>query len=388
MVIEKIELNHFRNYQHLSFEPHEGINLFFGKNGSGKTNLLEAIHYCALGKSHRVSQDAPVIFAGEKAGSCFVTVRSKLGRNEIGVRLQPGDAGGKCVLIDRKKVKKLSDMMGVLRCVIFSPEDLDLIKEGPAVRRRFLDMMISQISRGYFVALQQYRGAMEQRNAILRNSRLMNQAPDPMIEDFEAAMAEQADTIYRERKKIADMMGDEIPRIYQEISGRKDELFQIQYHGFLKRENEQIDAFKRMLRDCREDDQRLGMTSVGPHRDDLHLSLNRKSMKMFASQGQMRTAALSLKLVQLRILTKVSGESPVLLLDDVMSELDLNRRMNLLREIGDIQTFITFSDEGDLDPSQIYRTYAVSSSDGEACIQEIKSGPEVMKTILKEPDFT
>ena len=111
-------------------------------------------------------------------------------------------------------------------------------------------------------------------------------------------------------------------------------------------------------------------------------------MKMFASQGQMRTAALSLKLVQLRILTKVSGESPVLLLDDVMSELDLNRRMNLLREIGDIQTFITFSDEGDLDPSQIYRTYAVSSSDGEACIQEIKSGPEVMKTILKEPDFT
>ena len=388
MVIEKIELNHFRNYEQLSFEPHEGINLFFGKNGSGKTNLLEAIHYCALGKSHRVSQDVPVIFAGQKAGSCFVTVRGKWGRNEIGVRLQPGDDGGKNVLIDRKKVKKLSDMMGVLRCVIFSPEDLDLIKEGPGVRRRFMDMMISQISRTYFIALQQYRGAMEQRNAILRNSRLLNQAPDSMIEDFESAMVEQAAIIYHERKKITSMMGAESLQIYQEISGRKDECFQIKYHGFLKNENDQIDEFRKMLWESREDDQRLGVTSVGPHRDDLHLTLNRKSMKLFASQGQMRTAALTLKLVQLRILTKVSGESPVLLLDDVMSELDLNRRMNLLREIGSIQTFITFSDEGDLDPSQAYRTYAVSSFEGKASIQEMKAGPETMKAILKEPDFS
>ena len=387
MVIEKIELNHFRNYEQLSFEPHEGVNLFFGKNGSGKTNLLEAIHYCALGKSHRVSQDSPVIYSGERVGSCNVTVHGKWGRNEIGVRLQPGDSGGKSVYIDRKKVKKLSEMMGVLRCVIFSPEDLDLIKEGPAVRRRFLDMMISQISRSYFIALQQYRVAMEQRNAILRTSKMLMQSPDPMIEDFEKAMSEYASTIFRERKKITEMMGEESFPIYREISGKKDEIFQIQYHSFVKKE-EDLNEYNRILKENREDDQKQGITSVGPHRDDLHLTLNRKSMKMYASQGQMRTGALTLKLAQLKILTKISGESPILLLDDVMSELDLQRRMNLLQEIGTIQTFITFSDEGDLDASQGYRTYAVSQSDGRARIQEIKSGPETVKTLLCEPDFS
>ncbi len=387
MIIEKIELNYFRNYEHLSFEPHEGINLFFGKNGSGKTNLLEAIHYCALGKSHRVSQDAPVIFAGEKSGSCSVSVRGKWGKSEIGVRLQQGEARGKSVSIDRKKVTKLSEMMGVLRCVIFSPEDLNLIKEGPSDRRRFLDMMISQISRSYFVALQQYRLAMEQRNAILRNSRALQQAPDPMIEDFEASMADQAGVIYRERKRIISMMAERCGDIYQEICGKKDETFRVQYHSFLKKEENPAEL-TRMLRESRLDDQRQGLTSVGPHRDDLMLSLNTKSMKMFASQGQMRTAALALKLSQLHILTEISGESPVLLLDDVMSELDLQRRMNLLRDIGSIQTFITFSDEGDLDASQQYRTYAVHSAEGKADIEEIKSGPEMVRAMLTEPDFS
>ena len=387
MIIEKIELNYFRNYEHLSFEPHEGINLFFGKNGSGKTNLLEAVHYCALGKSHRVSQDAPVIFAGEKSGSCAVSVRGKWGKSEIGVRLQQGESRGKTVSIDRKKVTKLSEMMGVLRCVIFSPEDLNLIKEGPAERRRFLDMMISQVSRPYFVALQQYRLAMEQRNAILRNSRALQQAPDPMIEDFEAAMADQAGVIYRERRRIIAMMAERCGDIYREICGKGDETFRVQYHSFLKKEENPAELI-RMLRESRTDDQRQGLTSVGPHRDDLTLSLNTKSMKMFASQGQMRTAALALKLSQLHILTEVSGESPVLLLDDVMSELDLQRRMNLLRDIGSIQTFITFSDEGDLDASQQYRTYAVHSIEGKADIEEIKSGPEMVRAMLTEPDFS
>ena len=169
MVIEKIELNHYRNYDHLQLFPQEGINLFFGKNGSGKTNLLEAIHYCALGKSHRISQDAHAVEIGEKTGFCSVSVRGKWTKNEISVQLLPEESSAKSVFIDHKKVKKLSEMMGVLRCVIFSPEDLDLIKEGPSCRRRFLDMMISQINRSYFVALQQYKTAMEQRNAIIRN---------------------------------------------------------------------------------------------------------------------------------------------------------------------------------------------------------------------------
>lgn len=385
MVIDRIELNHYRNYEHLELEPHPGINLFFGQNGSGKTNLLEAIHYCALGKSHRLTQDAHAVMAGEKAGSASISVRGKWTRNQIDIRLQPGEQAMKSVWIDHKKVKKLSEMMGVLRLVIFSPEDLDLIKEGPAVRRRFMDMMISQISRSYFIALQQYRLAMEQRNAILRNSRLQMLPIDPMIVDFEAAMAEHAAVIDRERRKYTEMISDNCREIYQEISGHPGELFQTSYHGFMR---DAKDDYGKMLAESREEDLRQGLTGIGPHRDDLHLTLNRKSMKLFASQGQMRTAALSLKMSQLRILTRVCGESPVLLLDDVMSELDLNRRMNLLREIGEAQTFITFSDEGDLDQAQPHRTYRVFSEDGKAAVKEQQAGPESGAVPLREPDFT
>ena len=161
----------------------------------------------------------------------------------------------------------------------------------------------------------------------------------------------------------------------------------IGYHAFLKREDDP-DLFLKTLSESREEDLRQGITTVGPHRDDLHLTLNRKNMKLFASQGQMRTAALSMKMSQLRILTRAAGESPVLLLDDVMSELDLQRRMNLLKEIGDAQTFITFSDEGDLDAAQSHRTYMVFSRDGMAEIEEKKTGPETEREVLCEPDFS
>ena len=386
MVIEKIELDHYRNYDHLKLYPQDGINLLFGKNGSGKTNLLEAIHYCALGKSHRISQDVHAVTVGEKSGYCTISVRGKWTKNEISVRLVPEENIAKNIFIDHKKVKKLSEMMGVLRCVIFSPEDLDLIKEGPSGRRRFLDMMISQINRSYFVALQQYKNAMEQRNAILRNCRVMECPPDSMISDFEESMAKQAKIIYQERKKIIEFISDESLKIYQKISGREDEVFNVQYHGFLKKDDS-IEQYTENLARNREEDLRQGMTTIGPHRDDLQLTLNRKNMKLFASQGQMRTAALSLKLSQLQILTKAGGESPVLLLDDVMSELDLQRRMNLLKEIGNTQTFITFSDETDLEELSEYRTYFVFAQNGKGNIEEKNKGPEKIIQKLKEPDF-
>ena len=386
MVIERIELDHFRNYDHLRLFPHEGINLFFGQNGSGKTNLLEAVHYCALGKSHRISQDTHAVMAGQKSCSCVISVRGRYARNDIGIQLVSGEASVKSVTIDRKKVRRLSEMMGVLRCVIFSPEDLGLIREGPGTRRRFLDMMISQMNRPYFIALQQYRLAMEQRNAILRNCRLQSIPIDPMIGDFEYAMAEQAMVIYSERKKITEKLSQESARIYGRISGRQDEMFSVQYRAFSKGDGSE--NYLDTLRSCREEDLRQGLTTQGPHRDDLILTLNRKSMKLFASQGQVRTGALSLKLAQLRILTMETGESPVLLLDDVMSELDLQRRMNLLAEIGDTQTFITFSDEGDLEQSDLYRTYAVSSQDGLARIEERKTGHVYETPVLREPDFS
>ena len=201
-------------------------------------------------------------------------------------------------------------------------------------------------------------------------------------------MADHASVIFRERKKITDQLSEKCLCIYREISGLEEERLEVQYHGFIKKEEEQSGVFQEILARNREEDLRQGLTTSGPHRDDLYLTLNRKSMKIFASQGQMRTAALSLKLGQLRILKEVSGDSPVLLLDDVMSELDLHRRMNLLKEIGETQTFITFSDEGDLEKNQAYRTYSVYSQNGRAVIEERKAGPVKEPFVMKEPDFT
>ena len=387
MIIEKIDLNQFRNYDSMTLRPHEGVNIFFGPNGSGKTNLLEAVHYCSLGRSHRLTQDINAVRIGEKGGSCCMTVSGKYGRNRIEVRLRPGESSVKSVWIDEKKVSRLSEMMGVLRCVMFSPEDLDLIKEGPAVRRRYLDMMISQMDRSYFVALQRYRAALDQRNAILRNARISFTEPDEMIQDFEQAMAEYAGEICEKRIRYTKILSELGKQLYRDISGRSQECFSVQYHPCFKWDGENRDAYLKALRESRSEDLRLGSTSAGPHRDDLLLSLNNKNMKLYASQGQMRTAALSLKLAQLNIFRQVTGDQPVLLLDDVMSELDVKRRTNLLELIEGVQAFITCSDEGDLADYKNRRTYQVNSVDGRAVMTEMKSGPECFSGPMKEPVF-
>ena len=387
MTIEKMELIHFRNYEKLELQPHPEINLFFGENGSGKTNLLEAIHFCSLGKSHRLSQDANAVLIGEKAAAVRVEVRSRLSRSRIEIRLSPGEENIKSVWIDGNRASRLSEMMGLLRCVIFSPEDLNLIREGPAVRRRFLDMMISQISRPYFIALQQYRTAMNHRSAILRTARLENRPVSGMIEDFEQAMSDYAETIYRERFGHERFLSEMANEMYREISGREQETFQIQYRSYLKSDRDGSPSLKEALRDCREEDMKNGTTSVGPHRDDLSLTLNSRNMKNYASQGQMRTGALSLKLAQLKVIQKVTGENPVLLLDDVMSELDPERRSNLLHILQDTQTFITCTDRSDLSDYIHYRTYQVREEGGRGAVSEFLSGPEPVSPVFTEPVF-
>ena len=387
MTIEKMELIHFRNYEKLELQPHPEINLFFGENGSGKTNLLEAIHFCSLGKSHRLSQDANAVLIGEKAAAVRVEVRSRLSRSRIEIRLSPGEENIKSVWIDGNRASRLSEMMGLLRCVIFSPEDLNLIREGPAVRRRFLDMMISQISRPYFIALQQYRTAMNHRSAILRTARLENRPVSGMIEDFEQAMSDYAETIYRERFGHERFLSEMANEMYREISGREQETFQIQYRSCLKSDRDGSPSLKEALRDCREEDMKNGTTSAGPHRDDLSLMLNSRNMKNYASQGQMRTGALSLKLAQLKVIQKVTGENPVLLLDDVMSELDPERRSNLLHILQDTQTFITCTDRSDLSDYIHYRTYQVREEGGRGAVSEFLSGPEPVSPVFTEPVF-
>ena len=388
MIIEKLTLRNFRNYEDTVLTPHEGVNLFFGANGSGKTNLLEAIHYCALGKSHRISGDHSVVRIGESFAVCGVSVSTGGVRREITVRLVPNEANKKVILLDQKPIRRFSDMMGCLQCVIFSPEDLGLIREGPSLRRRYLDMMISQVNRGYFIALQQYRSGLEQRNALLKTMRQNASDYTGMLEVFEQAMAAPAAVIVAARKKVIAMLAELAAGTYRGISGREKEEFQAGYHSAFRETENVEEEFIRLMRENREEDLRLGVTSAGPHRDDLSLSLNRKNMKVFASQGQIRTAALSLKLAQMKALRAMSGEAPVLLLDDVMSELDRDRRTRLVKEISDYQTFITCTDESDLELEGSRRTYHVSAPEGKAVLEETNRGEMREALPLTEPDFT
>ena len=370
MQIEELKLKNFRNYRELTLCPHPGVNLFFGRNGSGKTNLLEAVHYCSLGRSHRITNDANVVKSGEAFALSSVSIQNMLGKREIDVRFHPDEIQKKTILIDQKKITRFSDMMGCLRCVIFSPEDLGLIKEGPSLRRRYLDMMISQINRGYFIALQQYRTGMDQRNAVIRNLRTNGTGNLSILSAFEETMAEPAAVIIRERRKIISLLSEIAADTYQRISDTS-EIFRITYHSSVKEENDIAETLCRLFRENREDDIRMGFTSVGPHRDDLVLTLNKNQMKQFASQGQIRTAALSMKLSQMKILRDLSGEEPVLLLDDVMSELDRKRRACLIGEISSFQTFITCADRNDADCDKVNRVWQVSAEDGEAAVEEI-----------------
>ena len=388
MIIEKLTLHNFRNYEDTVLTPHEGVNLFFGANGSGKTNLLEAIHYCALGKSHRITGDQSVVRIGESFAVCGVTVSTGGIRREITVRLVPNEVNKKVILLDQKPIRRFSDMMGCLQCVIFSPEDLGLIREGPSLRRRYLDMMISQVNRGYFIALQQYRSGLEQRNALLKTMRQNASDYTGMLEVFEQAMAAPAAVIVAARKKVIAMLAELAAETYRGISGREKEEFQAGYHSAFRETENVEEEFIRLMRENREEDLRLGVTSAGPHRDDLSLSLNRKNMKVFASQGQIRTAALSLKLAQMKALRAMSGEAPVLLLDDVMSELDRDRRTRLVKEISDYQTFITCTDESDLELEGSRRTYHVSAPEGKAVLEETNRGEMREALPLTEPDFT
>ena len=388
MKIEEIKLVNFRNYDREIIKPHKDINLFFGPNGSGKTNLLEAIHYCSLGKSHRVSNDQSVVRSGEEFALCSVSVRSRQVRREISVKLSPSEPNKKTINIDHKKINRFSELMGCLQCVIFSPEDLGLIKEGPSFRRRYLDMMISQVNKNYFIALQQYKVGMEQRNALLKSLRAKQSRNHSWLEDFENAIVGPAEIIITERKKIGEKLAVIAMDTYRHITGKDDEEFQLTYHSTLSETENIVASMKKQLEESREEDIRLGITTIGPHRDDLTLMLNKRNMKIYASQGQIRTGALSMKLSQMKILNETSGEKPILLLDDVMSELDKTRRMRLLEEINDFQTFITCTDESDLETNHDYRVYQVRSFESKGNIMQKDAGKDFQQTIMLEPDFS
>ena len=367
MLVKKISLRSFRNYTSAVLVPAEGITVLHGKNGAGKTNLLEGIHLCALGRSHRVSKDSDMIKSGEERARVTVSCVRTDGRHEVSVTLGSTGQRAKQVLINNKAPRRLGEMMGHVTCVIFSPEDLQLVREGPSFRRRFMDMLLSQRSNAYFYALQKYVVALGQRNALLRAMRgIMDEAYAPQLAIWEEQLAREGAEILRGRYRLAVELERLAAENYAYLAANERERLRLRYRGAVAAEENQPERLLALLEKNRAEDVRRGVTGIGPHRDDLLLTLSQRDMRTFASQGQVRSAALAMKLSEITLLTESHGETPVLLLDDVMSELDMDRRRLLLSRISGIQTLVTCTDESDFPKERVDKRVLVCAGEDQA----------------------
>lgn len=348
MYIQTLRLHDFRSYRQVLLTPPRGATVFVGENGAGKTNLLEAVHLCCLGRSHRTANDREMIRTGQETCAVQVRVQRADGVDEVGVRLfMPTAKKRKVLHINGKTASRTGELMGHVTCVMFSPEDLDIVRGAPAGRRRFLDMLLSQCGAGYYYALQTYNSALKQRNALLHDI-ARGQARAATLEVWDEQLAQAAVPVVKARQYAAQALDALARGHYAHIGGRENEVFSLRYMGHLAESAAPAEDLLRLLRERREEDLRRVTTTAGPHRDDLLLMLSEADMRAFASQGQMRTAVLSLRLSELDMLTRRQGEAPLLLLDDVLSELDAGRRMRLLERIGGIQTLLTCTDLSDL----------------------------------------
>ncbi len=332
MKIESIELVNFRNYDKLIVSLDQGTNLFYGDNAQGKTNILESVYLCGTTKSHRGSKDKEMILFGKEEAH----IRMKILKNEIPYRidmhLKKNKAKG--IAINGVPIHKASELLGLGNFVFFSPEDLNIIKNGPSERRRFLDMELCQLNRIYLHNLMNYNRILMQRNKLLKDISFHPEYEDT-LEIWDVQMAEYGSKIIAARENFVKELNEIIVEIHKKLSGGREELM-VSYE-----KNVSQAQFLEAIKKDRDKDIRMKMTHTGPHRDDLLFQIKNLDIRRFGSQGQQRTTALSLKLAEIELVRRSSKDSPILLLDDVLSELDGNRQHYLLESIHDVQTLIT-----------------------------------------------
>lgn len=338
MYIKKVKLENFRNYDNLEVEFKKDFNLIYGNNAQGKTNILEAIYLSAIGKSFQTNKDSEMIKIGKEKAKVEIEYKTKDREGKITVEI----ADKKTFFINGIKQKKISDIIGKINIVLFYPDNIDIIKGGPAERRRFLDIMISQLKPNYIHILNKYLKTLDQRNAYLKQIKFDNKSKD-MLEIWDESLSQLSYQIYTYRSEYIQKIKEKIKDIHNKITncGQQDEKIEI---SFISSGKSQKDFYENLLRN-RENDIRKGYTSTGSHRDDFDIYINDKKVNVYGSQGQQRTSVLSLKLTELNIIQDEIEEPPILLLDDFMSELDENRRNNLTNAIENNQVFITCTDK-------------------------------------------
>ena len=340
MLIRELELYRFRNYesQHIEFE--NGINIIHGDNGEGKTNIIEAIYLLSIGRSFRTAKDREMINLAHETGYIKSRVES-MGR-EFKIEYRISKSGKKAIKINGVPVDRLNQLLGIINVVIFSPEDLRLVKEGPRERRSFIDREISQIRPKYYQLLSVYH-----KNLLQRNNLLKNPAADRLLIDvYDSALAESGYRIMCYREEFINEIREIARKNHLSISSGK-EILEIGYEKNVNAGSET--EYMSILRESREKDIFRKTTSSGVHRDDLDIRINGIDLRSYGSQGQKRSAAISLKLSEIELIKNIRGEYPVVLLDDIFSELDPKRQHMLLETFKETQTFVTVAEEMDIE---------------------------------------
>ena len=339
MWIKNIKIKNFRNYENEKINLEKNINIFYGENAQGKTNIIEAIFLCSLGKSFRAKKDIEMIKLNEE--NAIVEIEYEKSDRDGKIKIELGNK--KNIYLNGIKIKKLSELLGNLNIVIFTPDDINILKGGPQNRRRFLDIMISQLRPNYMHILNLYLKTIEQRNKYLRQIKEENK-DEKLLDIWDEKLAEYAIKIYEYRKEFINKIIKKIKRIHNKITNEKEEI-ELEYIT----ECREKEYYLNLLKERRKLDIIKGFTTKGIHRDDFMIYINKKEISVYGSQGQNRTAMLSLKLAELQVIYDEIGEYPILLLDDFMSELDRNRRINFLKNIEDTQVIITGTEKLDIE---------------------------------------
>ena len=336
MRIKKLFLHNFRNYEREEFVFDEGLNVLFGKNGQGKTNCAEAVFYLCTGASLRIRHDKQLIRVGEKSARIEAEAENRYGRVTIAATVFENKRE---LTVNGSAIRKNADLLWHINSVFFSPGELRLIQDGPDERRRFMNISISQTSPAYYTALLRYNKIIDQRNVLLKDrdsSLVLDTLPI-----WDEQLCKYAAVIVKKRAEFLDKLAPYAKEYHSLLTDGAEELIVKPDRIYTGDETEIAQTLMRRLQNNYEKDLRLVYTTVGPHRDDLDVTINGIDAKAYASQGQTRTAALALKLSEVQIFKTLSGEYPILVLDDVMSELDLPRRKKLLKCISELQTMLT-----------------------------------------------
>ena len=337
MYISKIYLKNFRNYEEQEISLEKGINIFYGDNAQGKTNIIESIFLSSFGKSFRSSKDKELIKFNEN--QAIVKIDYEKEDRSGNIKAEIGEK--KIFYINGVKQTKVSNIIGKINVIIFSPDDIEIIKDGPQRRRKFIDMMISSLKPNYLHLLNDYNRVLDQRNTYLKQITKEGKSED-LLDILDEQLADLSFKIFSYREKYLEKFSSIIQENHDIITKNNQNMEEIKIKYISNAQDQ--NGFLNNLKKSRKIDLIRGYTSTGVHRDDFIVYINKKIVSIFGSQGQQRTATLTLKLCELKIVKEEIGESPILLLDDFMSELDETRRKNFLQNLTDSQVIITCTD--------------------------------------------